>query len=137
MGQNVRPAFQDLAQFLEDEYIPACRKDISASSLPGGTEFYAACLEFHTSTDLTPEEVHKKGLLEVKRIEEEMEGIIKEMGYDLTLSQFIVKLREDKSNYFTTGQELLDSFRDIIENKINPKLTTLFYKEPKGKLDIV
>jgi len=135
--QNVRTAFEDLASFLETEYIPACRKGIAATSLPGGPDFYAACLKFHTSTDLSPSQIHQRGLEEVQRIEDEMRAIIKEMGYDLTLKQFIDKLREDQSNCFSTGQELLDSFKDIIENKINPKLTTLFLKAPKGKLDIV
>ena len=53
----VQPAFSKLAEFLETKYLPACRTDIAATSLPNiGAQFYTACLKYHTSTDLTAEE---------------------------------------------------------------------------------
>ena len=58
-----------------------------------GPEFYKACLAFHTSTNLTAEEIHQKGLDEVERIEEEMREIVNEMGYNVTLPEFIEILR--------------------------------------------
>lgn len=56
----IQPGFAALAKFLEEEYLPATRPSIAASSLGGG--FYQACLEFHTSTSLTAQEIHDKGL---------------------------------------------------------------------------
>ena len=44
------------------------RAGIGWSYLAGGSEYYRACLKWHTSLDITPEEVHTKGLAEVKRI---------------------------------------------------------------------
>lgn len=132
----VRPAYSSLAAFVETEYLPACRKEIAASSLPGGKEFYAGCLKFHTSTDLGPEEIHRMGLEEVDRIEKEMKEILVKLGLDLSLKEFIEKCRADKGNFFTSGQELMDSFRTIIEDRINPKITSIFHEKPKGRLEI-
>lgn len=133
----IQVAFLRLAEFLDSEYVPSCRVDIAATSLPGcGPEFYRACLKFHTSTDLSAEQIHEMGIQEVARIEEEMKEIIKELGYKLSLSDFMEKLRTDKSNYFDSEQELLDAFSHIIHNKINPKLKNIFHSVPTAKLEI-
>ena len=42
-----------------------------------------ACLRFHTTTDLTAQQIHDMGLSEVERIEGEMLLIVKEMGWEL------------------------------------------------------
>jgi uncharacterized protein (DUF885 family) len=133
----IQPGFEILANFLSAEYASATRPDIAASSIPGiGPEYYKACLAFHTSTNLTAEEIHEKGVQEVERIEEEMREIVKEMGYNLTLPQFIDMLRNDKNNFFNSPQELLDSFKDIIENRIDQKLLDIFHSKPSTNLEI-
>ena len=133
---SIKPAFAKLAAFLDKEYLPACRPDIAATSLPNGQDFYSACLAFHTTTSLTAEEIHAMGHKEVERIEEEMREIIKELGHDMSLKDFINKLREDKSNYFSSAEELLASGNDIVFNKIYPRLTQIFTAVPKTKLEI-
>ena len=37
-----------------------------------GEDYYKACLKWHLSVDMTPEEVHEKGLQEVDRIYKKM-----------------------------------------------------------------
>ena len=70
----------------KSKYNCCCLPDI-------GAEFYKACLAFHTSTDLSAQQIHQRGLQEVERIEEEMRDIVKEMGYNVTLQEFIQILR--------------------------------------------
>merc|ERR1719228_577952 len=133
----VQDGFLKLAEFLEREYLPACRASIAITSLPGcGQEFYKACLKFHTSTDLTAEEIHERGVQEVARIEGEMREIIKELGLNMSLKDFMEKLRNDKSNFFNSGQELMDRFSTIIHEQINPKLDKIFHTSPKCQLEI-
>ena len=64
--------------------------DIAVSSLPDiGVEFYEQCLKFHTSTDMTAEEIHQTGLKEVERINKEMRNVLSELGHaNLTVKQF-------------------------------------------------
>ena len=133
----VQVGFMKIADFLESEYLAACRPDIAATSLPGcGPEFYKACLKFHTSTDLTAEQIHEKGVKEVARIEGDMREVIKKLGLEMSLTDFMEKLRNDKANYFNSEQELLDAFSTIIHDRINPKLDTIFHSCPKSKLEI-
>jgi len=53
---------------LLQEYKNATRTEFGVWSLPRGKDYYRACLKWHLSTDITPEEVHSLGLREVARI---------------------------------------------------------------------
>ena len=111
---SVQNGFKNLIDFLENEYLPNVRpgmdnfflgvhcskiskivSEIAVSSLPDiGEQFYKQCLKFHTSTNMTAEEIHNLGLEEVERIEKEMMDIVVEMGYNnLTLQQFSEMIR--------------------------------------------
>ena len=66
------------------------------------------------------------------RIEGEMREVIKELGLEMSLNDFIVKLRNDKANFFNSKQELLDAFSTIIHDKLDK----IFYSWPQSKLEI-
>ena len=135
---SVQVGFQKISNFLTAEYIPATRPEIATSSLPdNGPEHYKACLAFHTSTDMTAQEIHDTGIQEVERIEDEMREIIKEMGYDLTLPEFTDMIKNDKNNFFDSPIELLAAFKEIIEEKIEPKILQIFNNKPTTKLEIL
>jgi uncharacterized protein (DUF885 family) len=51
------------------------------SRFPHGAEAYAFYLRRYTTTAMTAEEVHRKGLDEVARIEGEMDGLLRRLGY--------------------------------------------------------
>jgi uncharacterized protein (DUF885 family) len=55
---------------------------------PNGEAYYAYILRHHTTTDLTPEEVHELGLAEVARIQAEMRSAAAELGHppDMTMA---------------------------------------------------
>ena len=72
IAAKVRPAYEKLYAFFNETYLPACRADIGASSLPNGRAYYESRVRAFTTTDLTPEDVHQIGLTEVARIRAEM-----------------------------------------------------------------
>ena len=53
-------------------YKKESRKEWGVNSFKDGEEYYTACLKWHLSVDMTPEEVHEKGLQEVERIYKKM-----------------------------------------------------------------
>jgi len=57
------------------EYMKSCRPREGVDSIPGGAEFYQRCLKWHTSLDITADEVHQIGLAEMARIRKEMETV--------------------------------------------------------------
>jgi len=134
---SIQPGFKKIYTFLKSEYIPVTRPAIAAASLPGiGEEYYKACIAFHTSTNMTAQQIHDTGIKEVERIENEMRDIIKEMGYNLTLTQFIDMIRNDKKNFFSSPSEVLAAFKEIID-RVEPKILQIFHDKPTTKLEIL
>jgi len=134
--KSIQPGFQKLLKFLKRRYIKATRKDIGAGSL--SPTFYEACLKFHTNTNLTAAEIHKIGLDEVERIENQMNNVKKELGYGkLTLRQFIRKVNDDPENYFNSKEELLKAANNTIEHRIKPKLQIVLKNLPRTNMEIV
>src|SRR5262249_57370629 len=73
VATGVRPAFERYRAFLADELGPVARGDDrpGLSHLPGGAEAYARLVRAHTTLDLEPEEIHRIGLDETARIDDE------------------------------------------------------------------
>jgi len=67
INNTVIPAYQALVAKL-DEQIPHAPAMNGVWQLPDGDAFYAARVRHHTTTDLTPAEIHQTGLDEVERI---------------------------------------------------------------------
>jgi len=86
----------------------------------------------------SPQEIHDLGLKEVSRIRSEMTQIVREdLGRESAdLKSFIEELRNDRSFYFDAPEKLMARFKHLIEQEINPKLASLFWKPPTLPLDI-
>ena len=127
---GIAPAYQRLQEFLTHTYLPACRDTISCRELPDGDERYAFAVRHFTTTDLTPEEVHRIGVDEVARIGAEMRKVIAEVDFDGGFEDFARFLATDDRFFFTTGAELVQAYRDI-GARIDPELPKLFGRLPK------
>ena len=136
---NIKPAMLKMAKFLETEYLPNTRPEIAATSLHSGGEFYKACLKFHTSTDLTAEEIHQIGIKEVERIENDIKSILlNELNKEnVDLRLFFNDLRKDKNFFFKSPEELVTHFKEILNEQINPKLGSIFLCPPKLPLEVI
>ena len=79
---TVYPAYQKLIAYVESIASKAPMNEVGVWRLPNGDVYYAYMLRHHTTTDLTPEEVHQLGLKEVARIQSEMRKLFTELGID-------------------------------------------------------
>ncbi|HKP03958.1 MAG TPA: DUF885 domain-containing protein [Chthoniobacterales bacterium] len=151
---DVLPSFQKLKKYFVDEYLPAAFDQVGVWQMPQGAEFYAFLARRHTTTALTPEQIHEKGLSEVARIKAEMEAIKEKVGFKGTLPEFFTKLRTDPQFFYKTPDELLEAYRALakridpnlvkvsktlprtpygvtpIPDKIAPDTTTAYYNQP-------
>ena len=130
VATNVIPQFRRVKDFFEKEYLPAARKSIGVSEIPGGRKYYQNRLNYYTTLDLSAEEIHQKGLEEVARINSEMKKIITEVGFNGSFEDFIHFLRTDEQFYAKTGEELLKEARDI-SKRIDAQLPKYFKTLPR------
>ncbi|GAB4169716.1 MAG: DUF885 family protein [Wenzhouxiangellaceae bacterium] len=104
---RVQPAYVELLAFFRDRYLPAARRSIGISEVPGGRDYYRALVRYHTTLPMTPEQVHERGLSEVERIRSEVESLIATLGFEGSFAEFLEFLREDPRFYAETPEMLL------------------------------
>jgi uncharacterized protein (DUF885 family) len=126
----VIPAYRRFQKFFNQEYLPNCREVVGAYALPDGKAFYAYRTRRFTTTDLTPEEIHRIGFDEVARIRNQMERIIEQVKFEGDFAAFLDFLRTDPQFYYQDPDALLEGYRAIAK-KIDPELVKLFGKLPR------
>jgi uncharacterized protein (DUF885 family) len=135
VSSSVAPAYEKLFHFLKNDYMHHCRDKEGVWSLPEGTDMYRFYVRYHTTTDLSPEEIHGTGKSEVKRISEEIRKIIKRMEFDGGIREFAEYVKTKKELYPETGREIVGGYRDILL-KMDKKLPQYFGRLPKAEYDI-
>jgi len=123
------PAWKKLYGYLETKYLPAARTNIAVTSLPNGAGTYQALIRSLTTTNMTAEEIHNLGLAEVKRLEAEMQALLKEAGFAGTISEYERKLEADPAQHFQSKDEMLAYCRNIAKI-IEPQLPNQFRRIP-------
>jgi uncharacterized protein (DUF885 family) len=126
----VAPGYRTLAGFMVEEYLPAARESLAATELPGGEEYYRYLIRHFTTLDLAPREIHETGLAEVARIQEEMEAVIRQTGFEGDFAAFLEHLRTDPRFYAESPEELLKEAA-FIAKKMDGRLPSLFKTLPR------
>jgi uncharacterized protein (DUF885 family) len=124
-----RPAWRKLHAYMRDVYLPKAREETSIAAIPNGKQAYAYMVRSMTTTTRTPEEIHKLGESEVKRIEGEMAAIMREAGFSGSLSEFEEKLKADPAQHFADKEDMLAYCRNIAKI-VEPELPRLFKNVP-------
>src|SRR5690606_40912489 len=61
VSQKIIPVHKRLADFIEKEYLPACRETAGISELTIGREYYQFLIKYYTTTAKTAEEEFELG----------------------------------------------------------------------------
>jgi uncharacterized protein (DUF885 family) len=126
---DFRPAWRKLLAYMQTTYLPKARPAIGIGSLPGGAEAYAILIRRLTTTQATPEEIHRIGMAEVARIEDEMLAIARQTGFSGSVSELEVKLAEMPEQRFHSKDEMLAYCRNAAKT-IEPELPNQFKHIP-------
>ncbi|MGZ5060238.1 MAG: DUF885 domain-containing protein [Usitatibacter sp.] len=130
LAERVHPAFAAFKRFLEDDYLPATRKDLAASKLPAGPAYYALRVREMTTLPLDPAAIHETGKSEVARIRKAMDEVIASTGFKGTFAQFLEFIRTDPRFFFKTPEARLMAYRDIAK-RADAELPKLFAELPR------
>lgn len=129
------PAYRRVAEFIEQEYLPATRTTVGWDALPDGKAWYAFRVENSTTTKMSPDEIHELGLAEVARIRGEMEEVARQVGFDGTLAEFFEFLKTDPQFFFGSSEEVLAAY-EAARVRINERLPSIFSVFPKADYEI-
>jgi uncharacterized protein (DUF885 family) len=131
---SVYPAYHSLIDYFTSLQPKAQRND-GAWSLPDGDAYYAWCVRMHTTTDMTPEQVHTLGLSEVARISGEMDAILKDKGLvEGSIGARVQQLAHAPESTFPSTPEgkaaMLKQYQAILD-EVNSGLGDAFDVRPK------
>ncbi|WP_193166003.1 DUF885 domain-containing protein [Microbulbifer hainanensis] len=136
LQESMQPAYESLIAYLGELQKQATTDD-GAWKFPDGNDFYNFALKRTTTTDLTAEQIHEIGLKEVKRIHDEMRGIMKEVNFDGSLQDFFKFMRTDAQFYYPNTDEgrkrYLKEATAVIDD-MKAHLDELFITKPKADL---
>jgi len=127
---SIVPGYKIFLEFMVNEYLPASSDEIAASSLPNGKAYYEYRVRSYTTLNVTPQEVHDRGLSEVARIRTEMDEVIKDSGFEGDFKEFVEFLRTDDQFYVDTPEQLMKEVAVVLK-KMDGQLPSLFGKLPR------
>jgi len=136
----LQPAYAEVVTWLSEDY-EANVSDVAKGvwSLPNGAAFYNQALYQMTTLELTADEIHQTGLSEVARIHSEMEAIKEQVGFEGSLGEFFVHMREDDQFFFPNTDEgreaYLQNARDIL-TAMEARLPEYFGLLPRADLQV-
>jgi uncharacterized protein (DUF885 family) len=125
-----------------EQVEPVASADAGVWRLPDGEAYYEWLLRDHTSTDLTPDEVHEIGLDQVKRVEAEMRAAFDALGYpaDASLGELRQRARDEVGSIpVQTDTEVaaaLEQYDGMIA-EAEEALRPLFGMWPQSELEVV
>ncbi|PPK65897.1 DUF885 domain-containing protein [Actinokineospora auranticolor] len=116
VAEVVRPAFAAYRQLLVDEIAAVGRPDDRPGlcALPDGEAAYAALSRVHTTTDLSPDELHQTGLDIIAGLRAEYAELGQRVFGTADQAEVFHRLTTDPAMRWRDADELLEHARDAI-----------------------
>jgi uncharacterized protein (DUF885 family) len=113
----VYPAFQRMLNFLDEYLTRHARTDPGVWAVADGEQIYALLARQHTTTELTPDQLHQLGVADLASIHREMRAIMANRGAALMpIRAFTEQLTRDPNNLPTSRAELLQISEQLLAN---------------------
>jgi uncharacterized protein (DUF885 family) len=134
IATQVLPAYARFGRFLSAQYVPHGRTEPGIWSLPDGDAYYKFLVRRSTTTDLTPEQIHKIGEQQVAEDEAQMLLIAKKLGF-ADLKALRASISNNPKLYPSSPEALMAVYRGYLDG-MQPKLPQLFGRLPKAPLEV-
>jgi len=136
---SVLPGYLHLTEYLQ-ALLPQTTSDDGVWKLPNGDAYYAYMLKEHTTTDLTPAQIHQLGLDEVARIQQQMLVTLQAQGISGDHVPTMMKALGDDPRFLypDTAEarlQILADYKSILAD-INTRLDGAFNIRPKAAMDV-
>jgi uncharacterized protein (DUF885 family) len=137
VAESIIPAFRR-ARALLDEQSALSKPSAGLWRFAGGEQAYANALRRSTTTEMTAFQIHQLGLKEVGRIQEEMEGLLRQLGYrEGTIKERMEKLETDAQPPADPDPRpaLLDQYDHILRDAEH-RAELIFDLRPKAPVEV-
>ncbi|MBT8145546.1 MAG: DUF885 domain-containing protein, partial [Gammaproteobacteria bacterium] len=135
----VAEAYDKVADWLRQDMASSSAAARGVWDLPEGEDYYNYRLQLMTGLDLTADEIHNIGLSEVERLTAEMEAIKRSVGFEGSLQEFFVFMRQSDQFYFPNTDEGRQAYLDLATDYLsvmNERLPEYFGRLPLAGLEV-
>lgn len=137
--EGVYPAYRNLIAYFT-VLQPKALANNGAWSLPDGAAYYAWCVRKHTTTDMTPQQVHALGLSEVARVQAQMDAILRQQGLsEGTVGARLLQLAHRPEQMFADtpqGRQAILARYQAILDEVNQGLGGSFDLRPQAGVKV-
>jgi uncharacterized protein (DUF885 family) len=133
--RKILPAYRELHDYLQVDYLPVARAGGSLADLPLGEAWYAYRVRVETGTQLGPAEINRIGMTEIERLHGRMAALLNEAGYVGDAQSFFDSMRQDPRFAHASVDELLGAFRDVQE-KVAAAVKNVLLSPPQVPVEV-
>jgi uncharacterized protein (DUF885 family) len=130
VSEEVNPVLTELADAFAATRAAAPERT-GLSQYPGGEAAYRDLVRYHTTLDVTPEEIHRIGLAEVERLDARMAAVRGRLGFQGTRADFQKMIRTDGRFIAKTPEEVAERLMAPVR-RIEPLVAKYFLRIPKA-----
>ena len=134
-GDEIAPAIERFATFIEAEYLPAAREETALSANPDGAECYPRLVRNFATIGPSADDIHRLGLDQMNRIRAEMQRIIDEHFGGGDVQAFLRTLKTDPQYTFESEDAVLAYALDALE-KARGRMPEVFSVLPRADVEI-
>ncbi len=124
----VNPNLNSLADYIA---ASTARDNVGLSNVPKGKEFYRFLVRYHTTMNVTPEEIHEIGLKQVQEINQDLDKIRQSLNFKGDLAEFRKSLKTDPKFFPKSPDEIGKRLMEYI-SRIEPEVNKYFMNVPKA-----
>lgn len=136
---GVGPAYRQLIDWYREDRDQADAVPVGVHSLPDGSDWYRNRIHEYTTLELDAESIHATGLREVARLREAMLAVMQATGFDGSLAEFFVFVREDERFYYPdtdAGRKAMIAETEDYLERIESRLPEWFGTLPTIPLEV-
>ena len=113
---SLKPALARYRDLVRNEILPAARPAEKAGlvNLPDGLDCYRKRIKVETSLDMSPSELHKIGIEQVRKFREELAALGQKVLGTSDIAQIQSRLRNDPDMQFKTASQVEAAARDAL-----------------------
>ena len=129
IASEIVPAMEAFRTAYGETLRPKCLASDSVTALPDGKAQYDFLVRYHTTTGMTPDQIHTLGLREVARIRAEMEALARKSGFP-SRDAMIADMRTNPRFFAKTPEELM-MLTARMTKRIDGQMPALFGRLPR------
>jgi uncharacterized protein (DUF885 family) len=128
---SISEAYERVLAVFSDDYVAQAPETVGIGQYAGGEQLYLQLVKEHTTLNLTPQEVHERGVDRMAHLQESMRGIRAELKFAGDHEAFVAHLNKDLRWRAATVEDVEAVFQRYID-RLAPRYGEYFASQPKA-----